>query len=566
MRLLKAELEKAIECRRRGQWREAGRIYQSILRAEPANFEAAHGLGVVYLQSGQAERSERQFGVAVLLDPDAAAAHHDRGLALRALKRPADAVASYDRAIALEPGHAVAYRNRGTALHDLSLFDEAIASYDKAVALKPDDAAAHYQRGNLLLRLARAKDALASFDAAIAVDPLHAASFNNRANALRELNRPEEALADYDRAIALKPDGAPAFCNRGFALQDLGRLDEAMTSYNRAIALKPDFYEALKNRGTLKLLLGQMRQGFSDFEYRLRGEDLSANPRLRAIRPWSGGDPAGQSIVVHGDGAFGDLVQFSRYLPLLAAQDARVTLLAPTAHCGILSMLLPGIDVVSRVEEFADIGFRCEILSLPHYFRTELSTVPPCANSSRRGTRRADKSSGRFDDGRFSIGICWQGNPARNIDRGRSIPLIEFRAVAQVPGVRLVGLQKHHGLDQLQGLPPDMRVDTLGQDFDSGPDAFIDTAAAMAELDLVVTCDTAVAHLAATLGRPTWIALRAVPEWRWLLERNDSPWYPTVRLFRQKEPDRWAPVFVDIAAALRETVAAKNAGRRDGDD
>ena len=417
---------------------------------------------------------------------------------------------------------------------------------------------ADYQRGNALLRDGRANDALACFDAAIVGNPQHFQAFNNRGNALRVLDRIEDAVESYDEAIALRPRLALAHHNRASALQDLGRFSEAFDAYNEAIALRPDFHGAFQGRGTLNLLLGRTNEGFADFEHRLQTVDATLHPYLHRVPEWRGEDLVGKSILVYGDGAFGDLLQFCRYLPLLIRAGAKVTLIVPERFRRILEPALGEVRIISTVEHIDHPDVRCELMSLPFLFNTDLTSIPPCIDLQ-SSLRRKPWLSGS-NDKTLNVGICWQGNPARDIDHGRSVPLIEFHPLSQVPGVRLISLQKLHGLEQLQNLPSDMPVETFGPDFDAGADAFVDTAAVMAELDLIITSDTAVAHLAATLGRPTWIALKFVPEWRWMLGRNDSPWYPTVRLFRQRELYRWAPVFMDIARALPEIVARKAAG------
>ncbi len=413
---------------------------------------------------------------------------------------------------------------------------------------------ADYQRGNALLRDGRAADALASFDAAIAGNPQHFQAFNNRGNALRVLNRIEDAVASYNGAIALKPDLVLVHHNRANALQELGWFTEAFDAYNQAIALRPNFHAAFLGRGTLNLLLGRMREGFADFEHRLQTIDATLHARLQHVPAWLGEDLAGKSIVVYGDGAFGDLLQFCRYLPLLIRAGAQVTVIVPARFRKILEPVLGAVRVISDVEHIDRPDVRCELMSLPFLFNTDLTSIPPCIDLQPAKSLPRKPWLAGLNGKNFNVGICWQGNPTRDIDHGRSIPLIEFHPLSQIPGVRLVSLQKVHGLEQLRSLPSDMPVEAFGADFDAGADAFVDTAAVMAELDLIVTSDTAVAHLAAALGRPTWIALKFVPEWRWMLGRNDSPWYPTVRLFRQRELYRWTPVFEDIAAALSEVL------------
>jgi hypothetical protein len=221
-----------------------------------------------------------------------------------------------------------------------------------------------------------------------------------------------------------------------------------------------------------------------------------------------------------------------------------------------------GVRSLSSLASADKFDFRCELMSLPFLLKTDINTVPPVVAHLMPDASLVAKWRARLSRDSFNVGICWQGNPTRNIDRGRSIPLSQFRPLTQIPGARFFSLQKDHGVEQLREMPESMRVESFGPQFDAGSDAFLDTAAVMASLDLIVTSDTAVAHLAAALGRTTWVALKYVPEWRWLLNRADSPWYPTVRLFRQSTPGQWTPVFAEIENALREMLAGTSTVRR----
>lgn len=513
-----ADFECAQELHRQGRLQDAEPLYKAVLAAHPEHFAAAHGLGVLHLQSGRPDRASDSFGLALRIDPENAAAHRDYGVALQAL----------------------------------GLNDDAIASFDTSIQLSSADPFTRYARANALLRAGRGEEAIAAYGEAIALRPDYFEAIHNRANALRELDRLEDAVADYRNAAALRPNEPVALYNLGFALQDTGDFDGAFANYNRAIGLKTDFYEARKARGSLKLLLGRMPEGFADFDWRLKASEQTIDPVLRRVRYWSGENLQDKSIVVYGDGAFGDLVQFSRYLPLLAERGAEVTLLAPPQFHKVLSAADLKARAVAELDPAHMPDLRCEVMSLPNLFKTDLASIPPSIDLSSKEERRIATGRAALPRGKLNVGICWQGNPARNIDKGRSIPLREFEALAHIPGVRLVSLQRKHGLEQLETLPTGMDVVQFDEGFDSGDEAFVDTVALLKSLDLVVTSDTAMAHAAAAAGCPTWIALRYVPEWRWLTERSDSPWYPNVRLFRQRALGEWRPVFAEIAAALKD--------------
>ncbi|HEV2664392.1 MAG TPA: tetratricopeptide repeat protein, partial [Blastocatellia bacterium] len=275
---------------------------------------------------------------------------------------------------------------------------------------------------------------------------------------------------------------------------------------------------------------------------------IGKRPKIDA-REWQGEDIAGQSIAVYGEQGLGDIIQFSRYLPLLVQRGADVSFFTDVRMHRLLKSLHGRIELHGIRGTSKAVNTCCALLSLPYRFGTALSTIPAEVPYLRAEKERVARWKARLGDQGFAIGIAWQGNPRGDV--GRSVALSEFLPLARVPGVRLISLQKHYGLEQLAKLPAGMEVEQLGSDFDDGPDAFIDTAAVMESLDLIITSDTSVAHLAGALGRPTWVTLRKIPEWRWLLYRSDSPWYPTMRLFRQETDGDWASVFSTIADELR---------------
>ena len=256
-------------------------------------------------------------------------------------------------------------------------------------------------------------------------------------------------------------------------------------------------------------------------------------------------------LLVFSEQGLGDVIQFVRYLPLLLEREANVTFLTSAKLIRLLRPLTAKIAVISATNENAIYDFQCALVSLSHQFNTNLSSIPnqvPYLAAEEELVARWKAGIGEHG---FKIGIAWQGNPRAPIDQGRSIPVAEFVPLSGLPGVRLISLQKHYGLDQLALLQPDSKLETLGDDCDNGPDAFVDTAAVMESLDLIITSDTSIAHLAGALGRPTWVVLRHVPDWRWMLDRDDSPWYPTMRLFRQSARDDWRSVFAAIERELR---------------
>jgi tetratricopeptide (TPR) repeat protein len=579
-----ALFDQALALFRAGHLAQAKRIARRILADDPNHAQALHLLGVALSQQGNHTEGLRFIDAARQIDGQSASIHNTRGNVLVALQRFDEAVASYDNAIALKSDFIEPFCNRGAALQELKRFDEAVTSYDNAIALRPNYAEAFCNRGLALQELKRFDEALASYDKAIALTPDYAEAFYNRGLGLQRLERFDEAVASYDKAIALKSDFAEALCNRGAALQELKRFDEAVTSYNKAIALKPDaeaFYsrgivlqelsrfdealasydqaialkpgyaEAFWNRALGKLLLGRYEEGWGDYEWRLVAKDFASRRLDLEVPTWQGEDLSGRHLLVLGEQGFGDVVQFVRYLPLLAERKCKVTFLAPAKLVRLLRRSIQPVEIVSELEAGQEIDFHVAMMSLPLRFNTLLASIPHKVPYLIAEPELEARWKAQIGVHGFKIGIAWQGNPGNKIDEGRSIPLEQFVPLSRVPGVRLISLQKQVGLDQLAGMSKDVAIESLGDAFDSGPDAFIDTAAVMINLNLVITADTSIAHLAGALGRPTWVALKQVPDWRWLLDREDCPWYPTVRLFRQARRDDWASVFARINQQIK---------------
>jgi tetratricopeptide (TPR) repeat protein len=610
-----------------GRLADAERIYNQILATRPNHFDSRHLLGVVFLQRGnhiealhhidlalnvepknvfalnnrgvalqalkRFDEALASFARAVRLRPDYAEAHSNRANVLKTLGRLDQALASYDRALALQPDYAEAHSNRGDVLRELKRFDEALASCKRAIALRPNYAEAHSNRGNALYELKRYEEALASYDRALALRPDFAEAHSNRGNTLHDLHRFEEALASYDRALKLQPDFAEALGNRGSALQELRRFEEALTSYDRAIALRPDLAETHSNRGNaLKelnrfddalasydravglrpklaeahfnaalclMLTGNLAEGWKRHEWRWQTDQLTAQRRNFAQPQWTGSeDIAGKTILLHAEQGLGDTLQFCRYVPLLAERAGRVILEVQKPLASLMRTLAGGAQIVGRDDPSPDFDLHCPLLSLPLAFDTQVETIP--ANTPYLFAAEAKRNAWRDrlgERGRPRIGIVWAGDPrkrlpnAHRIDRQRSIEFDRLAPVLAVPGCEYYSLQKgEQAVAQLRGSPLRHRVIDWTEDFND----FSDTAALIDNLDLIIAVDTSVAHLAGALGKPFWLINRYNTCWRWLLDRDDSPWYPTARLFRQDETRSFEPVIARVAAALLEYV------------
>jgi tetratricopeptide (TPR) repeat protein len=526
--------------------------WDRAIALEPADTDAHLNRGNVLMEIDRPEEALASYGRALALTPDLAEAHYNRATAALRLGRAEDALQDFDRTIALKPGYAEAHHMRANVLDRLGRQDEAVQGFQRAVALKPDLVESHNNKGNLLCRLGRQAEAVDSYTRAVQRRPDYALAWSNRGSALKAIGRFEDALESCDRAIGLAPDLAAAHHNRGNALKGLKRLEDAIGSFERAIELVPAFEDAHRNRATTTLLTGDFERGWRLYERRNAG--MSVPPNSGSI--WTGTeDLEGKTLLIGAEQGFGDTFQFCRYAPLAAARGAKVTLAVQDPLVALLKCLEPETSVTALSTAPAGFDYYIPLLSMPHAFQTRANNIPSTVPYLHPDPDKIRHWRDRIGSEGFRIGICWQGAVGGEVDIGRSFPVRHFAPLAEIPGTRLISLQKNAGVEQLHDLPAGMTVEAFGDALDPGPQAFVDTAAAMENLDLVITSDTAVAHLAGALGRRTWLALNYVPDWRWLLDRDESPWYPTMKLFRQPRRNDWAGVFAAIRTSLLELLS-----------
>jgi tetratricopeptide (TPR) repeat protein len=479
----------------------------------------------------------------IAVRPDFAKAYNNRSIALSRLDRYDEALAGCDRVIALKPDYAEAHDSRGNVLHKLGRDSEALASYDRAIALKPDYVAAYNNRGNALHKLGRLDEALASYDRASALKPDYAYAYINSGSMLCLLGNYEEALARCDRAIALKPDSVEAYNTRGMALLALGRYREALTSYERSIALSPQYAEAQLNKSLIQLLFGDFENGFESYQWRWRS---TQKPRGFTQPQWRGEDISGKTILLSVEQGLGDTIQMLRYLPRVKAKGARIVLELPKTLQSVLGPLADGVEVIEPGAPLPAFDVYCPLMSLPLPFGTRIDTVPSQVPYLTVPAERMPAWRARLPKSATQrIGFAWSGSATHSNDRNRSIALERLAPLSHVEGLSFVSLQREYRDNDLPALSrlPIERIDDGLADFG-------DTAAAIKQCDLVISVDTSVAHLAGALGKPVWVLLPFVPDWRWLLDRTDSPWYPTARLFRQSKIGDWDSVVIDIAGKL----------------
>jgi tetratricopeptide (TPR) repeat protein len=527
-----------------GRFVDAIESYDRALVVRPDFVEALSNRGNALKAVKRLEDALESYGQALELRPDCVEVLYNRGNALKELKRLDDAVESYDRALSVYPHHAEALSNRGTALEELGRLEDALKSYDRAVAVRADFAEALSNRGNTLKALGRFEEALESYDRVLAAQPEQVEALYNRGVTLQELQRSADAVESYDRALAVRPHHPEALSNRGSALQELRRFADALESYNRAVAIRPDYAEAQWNRALLLLLSGSFADGWLGYESRRKMP--SWTPQSFNGPEWSGDSLAGKRLLLYAEQGFGDTIQFARYAPLAAARGARVILEVQPPLRSLLTTLNGVEAVVARGDPLPPFDLHCSLLSLPFLFGTTRDTIPTDVPYIRPTAERCDVWRRRLARDTAIVGLVWSGSPESRIDRQRSIPFDQFAPLLAIPGIRFVSLQKDVRATDACALREQNEVIDLGVDLKD----FSDTCAVISQLDLVVTVDTAVAHLAGAIGKPVWILLPYVPDFRWLLDCTDSPWYPSARLFRKSQGSDWAEVVSRVESEL----------------
>ncbi len=576
-----------------GREHDALECFERAIALEPNLAAAHHNRALLLMRRADHESALASFDRALRLQPQHAALHSNRGNCLKELGRLEEALQCYSTALAIEPGNALTLHNRAAlqtlvgkyveALRDYDVlatlgeeraldligraialigvgrFSEALAPLDRAVALLPDEPEGHVQRGVALLNLGRHSEAVDSFDRALALRPDIPEVLNNRAIALIGAGRTSDALSSLIRSSVLNSMNPDTLVNMGIVLKILGRHREACAHFSKALAVKPRHAAARFGLAFLHLALGELSLGWPHYEARFEIPELGNPPRQFDVPRWDGTQPlGGRTVLVYAEQGLGDVIQFYRYLSLLVARGASVVLEVMPALKALLSTLPGSCRIIARGEALPAADYYSPLLSLPLAFRTRLDTIPGGVPYLAADPRRIAQWAERLQSlSGLRVGIAWQGNPALEKHiwaRGRSIPLTSFEPLTRVPGISLVSLQKGPGVDQLRSSSFADRILDLSADLDAGTDAFLDTAAVMSSLDLVISSDTAIAHLAGALGHPAWTALTFSPEWRWLLDRADTPWYPSMRLFRQTADGDWTGVVQAMAKALHEHV------------
>ena len=542
------DIPQAIALHRQGRLGEAEQIYSAVLAKDPGQFDALHLLGLARHQQGRAVEALRLIGAALQARPDSPDAMSNYGLALDALERHEEALASFDRAIALNRDHANAHNNRGLTLAALGRGAEALASWDRALAADPGHVEALHNRGNALYNLKHHAAALADYDRFLAVQPDNLDVLNNRGGSFAALGRLAEALESYGRAIAIDPNRPELLINKAHVLADLHQFDQSLATYAQAAALEGKRAEAQWAASLVRLRLGQLAQGWQDYEWRWQQASWEPQRRDFAQPLWLGNEPlAGRTVLLHAEQGYGDTIQFVRYAKLVAGRGATVLLEVQPP----LKALAGNIDGVSQIfargEALPAFDRHCPLMSLPLAFGTLLDTVPADIPYLQAPADRLAEWQDRLGArASLRVGIVWGGSPVHKNDHNRSIAFARFASLLSVPDIELVSIQKELSPADASALRGHRNVIHLGPELRD----FADTAAVISLLDLVISADTSVVHLAGALGKPVWVLLPFSPDFRWLLAREDSPWYPSARLFRQPRFGDWESVLDRVRLEL----------------
>jgi tetratricopeptide (TPR) repeat protein/GT2 family glycosyltransferase len=583
----------------KGNHDTAAELIKKAISNNPDMPQYHNTLGVIFEILEKYEEAVTSYQKAVSIKPDYAEAYHNMAIAFQSQSQYAAAVEKCKRAISIEPDYAQAYNTLGFSLEKQQLYDEAIKYYRKAIQLKPDFAEAYNHLGVVLSIQENPAEAIDNYKQALKYDPNYAEVYNNMGIALKIKEQFAEAISCFEKAIELEPDFAEAYYNLANSLRDkaqstdaiknyrqavlfkpdfaeayngLGNVlnakgeyaevienDKAIENYRKALQIKPDFAEAHWNMSLVLLRSGRFTEGWEEYEWRQNPDlKMTLYPHSYETPQWDGLDFKDKKLIVHCEQGLGDTLQFVRYLPMVKDHGGTVILEIRKPLYELLRSF-PGVDELVEAsfeyKQTVKVDYHVSLMDLPKIFETTLETIPaeiPYINACPAKVEYWRKKLTTPD---FKVGIVWAGSPTHGNDRYRSCALKHFAPLTEINGVRLYGLQKGKATAQVE-LNEEMAITNLGNEFED----FTDTAAAIENLDLIISVDTSVLHLAGAMGKPVWALLPFSPDWRWMLNRQDSPWYPTMKLFRQKKWGQWEFVFQDVAKELKNMVSNYNFG------
>jgi tetratricopeptide (TPR) repeat protein len=534
----------AVNLHQTGKLNEAERIYRRILETEPANPHATHLLGLIAYQVGHFEAAVDLIGAAIELKRNDPAYYSNLGLSLLALGRNEQALGAFDAALAIDPTLLDGHNNRANALYLLERHRDALQAFSVVICLAPDHLQAYYNQGTILHALGRFDEALTHFSRGLAVRPDHVIGYNNRGNTLQELGRLREAAQAYQTALCFDPSFELAQSNLGVALQQLGHHQAAFKFFLTAQRINPNYAEAHINESFNWLLLGHYAAGWPKYEWRRHDNRRVLTSNGIAKPQWQGEDITGRTILLHAEQGYGDSIQFCRYASMVAARGARVIMEVQPALIRLFSGLAGVAHLVAQGDPLPEFDVHCPMMSLPGIFKSDNETIPSAVPYLTAQSELVRQWRAKLPDQGPLVGLVWQGNPNYKRDRTRSIPphyIMALVKTCEPLGIRFVCLQKEN-----------LGISVEPAMINPMPDVndFVDTAAIIANLDLVISSDTSVLHLAGAMGAPVWLLNSVVGDWRWQVDRPDSPWYPNMQIFRQKTQGDWQDVFAQVADEL----------------
>jgi tetratricopeptide (TPR) repeat protein len=531
----------------KGKHAEAIAAYREATAIRSDYFDALRNLAVVLGRTGDWEQGIKVYRRLCQIRPGDADVHNNLGNLLVRVDRIDEAIAAYGKALGIQPRHFQAYNNMADAFRLAGRLDESIAASRQAIAINAGFAEAYNALGLALTAAKRLDEAIAVLGRAVEIEPEFVGAYNNLGAALYQARRLDEAIAAYRRALELEAGHPEVLSNLGLALCASGKNEEAIAAYREAIRLKGDYAEAHYYLGISLLLKGEFEEGWRENEYRWLIKDARSRPRKCNQPMWGGEDLNGRTILLDAEQGFGDVIQFARYVPEVAKRGGRVILMCYAE----LVRLLRGVEGVEQIcsrNPPPAFDVHCPLASLPGVMGTRLDSIPaeiPYLNADVAFSEAWGKKIGPRGD-RKRVGLVWAGQPSHNRDMERSVLLSQFGPLASRGDVAFYSLQKGEAAGQASSPPAGMKL----VDFSADLRDFSETAGLISQLDLVITVDTAVAHLAGAMGKPVWVLLAKLPDWRWMLDREDSPWYPTMRLFRQSVAGEWEDVMGRVAREL----------------
>ena len=521
---------------------EAISHYEIAIVLEPYHAKVYNWLGIALHEQRRLDEAIANYQQALFLLPSADI-YNNLGMALQEQRRLDEAIANYQQALLLEPQSGEVYNNLGMALEAQQRLDEAISIYEQALLLQPNSVQIHINLGLALRKQRRIEAAIAHYQQALAIDPNAFETYTHLGNALRDRGEWEASIGYFQQVLALDPNYVDAYNGLGVTFSESGQLQAAITQYQKALSLSPNYLNAHYNLSIAWLKSGNFPLGFAAYEWRWQKEDTPPRPFSQPL--WNGSSLKGKTILLHGEQGFGDQIQFIRYLPLVAQFQGYIIVECSPELVRLFTTVV-GIDkLVVKGEDLPPFDVHAPLMSLPLILGTTLETIPAQIPYF-YPTAATPIQIATFPNSYLKVGITWAGNPLYQGDDKRSCGLSYFLPLLNLPNIAFYSLQKGHRVEELTQAELPVAI----QDLNPLLNDFADTASVLAQLDLIITTDTSVAHLAGALGKPTWVVLSFSPDWRWMLNREDSPWYSTLRLFRQSQLGDWVGVMQRVKQAL----------------